>query len=223
MECRDELLSELRALPAGTAESGGVLFGVHEGGVIRVVGHAQVPLEHVHGPSFVLSKRDEMAFRATMKPVNGAEPAGIYIVHRRPSSAVSEMDAAAAGKLFRDVPAVLLMVQRDGVVCYVQGAGEFVELSVSAPAREAEPEPRVRPRRTLWMAASGITVAGVAAAGWMWLRPANAPPPPAPVVPPVTAVAAPAPPPAPVVQAQTKRKAPAARKNRRSARARSRR
>jgi len=70
IECAPAVLEKIRQevekernLPRGPRESGGVLFGVHEPDVVRILALRTIPCEHSIGPGFVLSEHDEKGLK----------------------------------------------------------------------------------------------------------------------------------------------------------------
>jgi hypothetical protein len=59
IECSSAALEPVHREVAVGSEVGGVLFGIHEPGHIRILACRPLPCEHAMGPGFVLSKRDE--------------------------------------------------------------------------------------------------------------------------------------------------------------------
>jgi proteasome lid subunit RPN8/RPN11 len=82
----------------GERETGGVLFGIHEPGRIRILASKPLACENALGPGFVLSAQDEkrlaqlIAAPATAPELNGLEALGWYHSHIRSRIFLSERD-----------------------------------------------------------------------------------------------------------------------------------
>lgn len=85
------------SFPFGGLEVGGVLFGVREGDVVRVVTSRPVACEHSFGPGYTLSERDQEGLRQLLEDggdpgLAGLVPVGWYHSHTRGGLALSPSD-----------------------------------------------------------------------------------------------------------------------------------
>jgi hypothetical protein len=110
------LLEELRLasvdgfnrLAHGGLEIGGVLFGVHDAGAVKVLEHRALACEYGFGPSFTLSENDRRALEnllsspATDAELSGMQPVGWYHSHTRSEILLSEKDLELFDRYFPD-------------------------------------------------------------------------------------------------------------------------
>ena len=89
LACTAAVLQQLRAAAVeglnrvghGGVEVGGVLYGLREGGGVRVLAAHPVPCEYAFGPTFVLSDADTHAFREALEaPSREPSLAGLQVV-----------------------------------------------------------------------------------------------------------------------------------------------
>ncbi len=103
---RNWTLEGYRSLARGGIEGGGVLFGRHEGRLVRVLDVRAISCEHAHGPSFILSERDEQDMAALLAEaprdpeLEGLEPVGWYVSHTRSGLSLSERDLELHARFF---------------------------------------------------------------------------------------------------------------------------
>jgi proteasome lid subunit RPN8/RPN11 len=108
----------------GERETGGVLFGIHEPGRIRILASKPLPCEHAMGPGFVLSAKDEkrlaqlIAAPATAPGLNGLQAMGWYHSHIRSRVFLSERDLQIHSHYFAAPYQIALVIhpRSDGVV-----------------------------------------------------------------------------------------------------------
>jgi len=90
----------------GGVEVGGVLFGEHRNGVLRILAARPVACEYAEGPRFVLSERDQIALADQLKTsrhdieLQGLEAVGCYLSHTRSEVSLSEQDIAYFNRFF---------------------------------------------------------------------------------------------------------------------------
>ena len=105
----------------GGVEVGGVLFGTHVDGRIRIVAHRPIECEHIAGPSFTLSPSDEkrleglFADSAADEELQGLEPVGWYHSHNRSDIFLSESDVQIHDRHFRQPWQVALVLRPRGL------------------------------------------------------------------------------------------------------------
>src|SRR5262249_2173152 len=135
---------------SGGFEVGGVLFGVREGGAIRILASKPLPIEPPR-PSFTLSCQDETVLRALLSgaandpDLIALEPVGWYHPHTRSEIFLSESDIDLYDRYFSE-PWQIAMVLRpsdlepvrigfffreeDG---YIRSDSSYEEFAVEAP------------------------------------------------------------------------------------------
>src|SRR4051794_24032920 len=85
-------------LSHGGVETGGVLFGVHEHGTVRILAHRELPCEYAFGPSFTLSENDRQALIKLLQASNtdaalrDMRPVGWYHSHTRSDILLTQRD-----------------------------------------------------------------------------------------------------------------------------------
>ena len=95
-----------QAMPFGGLEVGGVLFGTHEAGVVRVKAWKPMACEHKRGPGLQLSRRDEellveLLQNAPDDPlVKGMATVGWFRSTRKQTLTLSQEDGALHGAFF---------------------------------------------------------------------------------------------------------------------------
>ena len=177
------LLNEIRrlavdafcSLPRGGAEIGGILFGTHDGEVVRIRDFHELRCEYAFGPSFVLSERDHahlaelLAAARKNHRLAHLEPVGWYHTHTRSEIFLSDKDLEIYQRYFPAAWQIALVLRpaaleptragfffrdKEGSISSAASCGEFV-LKVSRPrARRPEekaappppPEPVLEPR-----------------------------------------------------------------------------
>ncbi len=94
----------LFSLPRGGAEIGGVLLGRHTSDRVTIEDHTPLDCEHVTGPSFVLSARDETILRELLEAASnrpdGLVPVGWYHSHTRTEIFLSDIDLELHRRFF---------------------------------------------------------------------------------------------------------------------------
>jgi len=119
-----EAIVGLRKLARGGLEVGGVLFGEHAEGLIRVLAVRPIECEHRFGPSFVLSDADHAALEALLEDsrsdpeLASLEILGCYLSHSRHGTQLTEADIELCNRYFvrTDQIALILVPSLSGVV-----------------------------------------------------------------------------------------------------------
>jgi len=151
-------LDGLLAFPLGGLEVGGVLYGVLEGDVVRVVTSRPVACEHAFGPGYTLSENDENGLREALSTssdpaLTGLIPVGWYHSHTRTGLVLSATDMDLHHRCFPEAWHLVMLVQPgyskpSRIGFYLRGpdgslreAPDF-EFQVTAAAPERPPERR---------------------------------------------------------------------------------
>ena len=113
IECSPVVLDQIRRevedssnSRRGEWETGGVLFGIHEPGRIRILACKPLQCEHAMGPGFVLSEKDKkrlallISAPATDQELNGLQALGWYHSHIRSRIFLSERDLQVHSRYF---------------------------------------------------------------------------------------------------------------------------
>jgi proteasome lid subunit RPN8/RPN11 len=104
-------------VPHGGVETGGILFGTHDCGVVRILAWRPIVCEYAKGPSFVLSAKDEAALAEALRSsqsdpeLAGLEPAGWYHSHTRSEIFLSDVDLDLFQRFFPKPWQVALVVR----------------------------------------------------------------------------------------------------------------
>lgn len=165
-EIRQVAVEGYHRVPHGGVETGGILFGTHENGVVRIQAWRPIDCEYARGPSFLLSEKDEAALVETLKSWDGdprisaMEPVGWYRAHTRSEVLLSESDLRFFDRFFPRPWQVALIVrpasfaptragfffrEPDGSVRAESSYGEFVMSPFlrAGPPADAQPPPRL--------------------------------------------------------------------------------
>jgi proteasome lid subunit RPN8/RPN11 len=116
-EIRMAAVDGYHLVPHGGVETGGILFGTHEGDRVRILAWRRIDCEYARGPSFVLSKKDEAALEQALQTwrddpdLAGLEPAGWYHSHTRSEIFLSELDLEYFNRFFPQPWQVALVVR----------------------------------------------------------------------------------------------------------------
>lgn len=114
---RLEVLDGFYAFRHGGLEVGGVLFGTHVDGRVRIAAHRPLECEHAEGPSFALSVKDRdrltVLLRAhhTDPELRGLVPVGWYHSHTRSGIFLSPQDLQIHDRYFREHWQVALVLR----------------------------------------------------------------------------------------------------------------
>ena len=91
-DLRVSVVDALYAIPRGGIEIGAILLGTFDGQLLRVEDFAPIDCEHLTGPSFVLSAKDEAALAAQLTALDG-QVVGWLHSHTRSELVFSALDA----------------------------------------------------------------------------------------------------------------------------------
>ncbi len=97
-QIRMEAVEGFHLVPHGGVEIGGILFGTHQGGRVRILARRPIACEYAAGPSFTLSEKDRAAVAETLRSwrsdteLAALEPAGWYHSHTRSEIFLSDRD-----------------------------------------------------------------------------------------------------------------------------------
>jgi proteasome lid subunit RPN8/RPN11 len=164
-EIRMAAVEGLFAVPHGGAEVGGVLFGTHSGGCVRILAARPLDCEHLLGPTFTLSGNDLARLAAMLHDGlqdgrDGWDLVGWYHSHTRSEIFLSAQDLKIHNRYFPDPWHVALVVrphamhpmragfffrEADGSIhaessyseFAVQPASQAVQAAVAQPAPQA--------------------------------------------------------------------------------------
>ncbi|MEK7403795.1 MAG: hypothetical protein AAB225_01680, partial [Acidobacteriota bacterium] len=120
-EIREAAVEGFHRLARGGVEIGGVLFGTHEGGLVRIAAFRPVACEHAFGPGFVLSENDQAGLRKTIeaaagdRALSGLEPVGWYHSHTRSEIFLSAPDLEIHDRFFPEAWQIALVLRPAGL------------------------------------------------------------------------------------------------------------
>ena len=103
--CKESAMGA-RSLAKGGLEVGGVLFGTHDDGLIRILAARPIECEHRLGPSFVLSDTDEVRLAQMLadskldRELSSLEPLGCYLSHSRHGATLTDSDVQLLNRHF---------------------------------------------------------------------------------------------------------------------------
>ena len=110
-------IEALKSVPKRGLEIGGILLGRHEAGQFTIVVEEYEPVdsEHLYGPSWSLSPKDQSAFREALARLRSrssqqSRPVGFYRSQTREGFGFDDQDNAIAGEMFPG-PAICLLVK----------------------------------------------------------------------------------------------------------------
>ena len=107
----------LNRVPHGGVEVGGILFGVHANGTLRILDVRPIACEYKSGPSFVLSEHDQTALKELLETTRtapeliGLEPVGWFHTHTRSEISFSAADRAIHDAFFPEAWQIALVVK----------------------------------------------------------------------------------------------------------------
>jgi len=116
-QIRMEAVDGFHRVPHGGVETGGILFGTHQGNLVRILAWRPIACEYATGPSFTLSPNDCAAFEEALRSSNtdaelaGLEPAGWYHSHTRSEIFLSDLDVEFFERYFPEPWQVALVVR----------------------------------------------------------------------------------------------------------------
>ena len=119
IECSPALLQDLRraavdgfvSFAHGGLETGGVLYGVREGGRLSIRASAELPCEHAHGPGFLLSDNDRQALTRLLQAPDGLQTVGWYRAHTREGLGLDGRDLELFAEFFAEQKSVGLVLK----------------------------------------------------------------------------------------------------------------
>ncbi len=106
-----------RRIPHGGIEVGGLLFGHHEPGQVRIEAYRLIQCEHATGPSFVLSERDlaelqkQMDASASDPELAGLRVVGWFVAHTRSPLRLNDRELAIFDRYFPGPNQVMVLVK----------------------------------------------------------------------------------------------------------------
>jgi len=159
-QIRMEAVEGFHRVPHGGVETGGILFGTHQGDLVRILAWRPIACEYAMGPSFTLSDKDQGALAEALgsssedAELAGLEPAGWYHSHTRSEIFLSDLDLEFFQRYFPQAWQVALVVRpasfaptRAGFFFRETDGGIHAEKSYAefrlTPSRLAEPPPIV--------------------------------------------------------------------------------
>ena len=169
-DIRLAVLDAFFSVPRGGAEIGGILLGRFEDGRVMIYAQELLECEHLTGPSFTLSPKDQSALAASLaaacRAPHGMRPVGWWHSHTRSEIFLSEGDLTIHNQYFPEPWQVALVLKPhsfqpvragfffrgpDGGIHAEASFGEFAleprghrQLSGDAPAPSTAPPPRRR-------------------------------------------------------------------------------
>lgn len=103
-ELRQTAEQGFQKIPHGGVEVGAILFGKHEGSIVRICEWRPIECSHAKGPSFLLSDKDRTALQETIGgaavELPGFEPVGWFHTHTRSEVFLSPEDVAVYDEFF---------------------------------------------------------------------------------------------------------------------------
>ena len=116
-EIRQEVAEGFQKLSRGGIEVGGLLYGVHDGSMVRIMAIRAAACEHAAGPTFRLSERDRAALQEQIRRgpgdarLDGLECVGWYVSHTRTEIAMTESDLEIFSSYFAEPWKVTLVIR----------------------------------------------------------------------------------------------------------------
>jgi proteasome lid subunit RPN8/RPN11 len=116
-EIRHEVAEGFQKLSRGGIEVGGLLYGVHEGPMVRIMAIRPVACEHAGGPAFRLSERDRAALHEQIRQdqadsrLEDLVCVGWYVSHTRTEIMLTESDQEIFASFFPQPWQVTLVVR----------------------------------------------------------------------------------------------------------------
>jgi proteasome lid subunit RPN8/RPN11 len=116
-QIRKEVVDKFLSIPRGGLEIGGVLFGTITGEEIQLLAHKPLDIEYLNGPSFVLSRTDEINLIQLIgasqsdPELQGMEPVGWYHSHTRSDLSLTDEDIAVHQRFFPRPEHVALVIR----------------------------------------------------------------------------------------------------------------
>ncbi len=144
----------------GGVEIGGVLFGVHRNGTVRISDYRPLTCEYAYGPRFTLSEKDRTAMRDLLSApgrspqLRGLQAVGWYHSHTRTDIVLSPRDLEIYDQFFPEAWQIAIVIRPE--LHELSIAGFFIRDGVERPLFETEvrahrhnarsPEPPPPPR-----------------------------------------------------------------------------
>ncbi len=135
----------------GGVETGGVLYGTHQDGVVRVLAYRPLLCEYAFGPRFVLSERDRARLRELVRApahdptLRGMEAVGWYHSHTRSGVTLSPRDLEVYERYFPAPWQIALVLHPDqfgpSTAGFFLRAEMLFAVEVKPRRRRAEPAP----------------------------------------------------------------------------------
>ena len=116
-EIRQAAVEGYHSVPHGGVETGGILFGTHEKGVVRIQAWRPIVCGYSRGPSFLLSEKDEAVLKTTLnscrtdKQLDEMEPVGWYRSHTRTEILLADSDLTLYNRFFAQPWQVTLIIR----------------------------------------------------------------------------------------------------------------
>jgi len=153
-QIRMEAVEGFHRVPHGGVETGGILFGTHQGDLVRILAYRPIACEYAMGPSFTLSEKDRAALAEALRSSSedaelaALEPAGWYHSHTRSEIFLSELDLEFFQRYFPQAWQVALVVrpasftpdQSTEVEVRFEGVGDETRVSIEHRAWDTIPQ-----------------------------------------------------------------------------------
>jgi proteasome lid subunit RPN8/RPN11 len=180
---RAAAMEALFSLPHGGAEIGGVLWGTHNAGSVRIMAARPLECEYALGPTFTLSEKDHAGLAALLDDcgdlrTQGWEPVGWYHSHTRSEISLSARDVEIHNRYFPDPWHVALVVRphamqpmRAGFFFREANGSIHADSSYSEFLLEPSPQAVVEHALSPTVVAQAVSpvVAAHAKRSWWWL------------------------------------------------------
>jgi proteasome lid subunit RPN8/RPN11 len=120
-EVRIAVVDAFFSLPRGGAEIGGILFGTHQEGEVRILTFRPMECEHAMGPTFVLSDKDKARLGKQLEEwrldpgLHDMQVVGWYHSHTRSEIFLSELDLEIYREFFPERWQVALVLRPAGM------------------------------------------------------------------------------------------------------------
>src|ERR1041385_5741647 len=118
-EIRHEVAEGYQRLSRGGIEVGGVLYGTHEDGTVRILAMRPIACEHARGPGFIFSDKDRVALNEQLlrdqedPHLQGLTAVGWFLSHTRSEIMLNESDLEIY-TIFFPAPWQVTLVVRPG-------------------------------------------------------------------------------------------------------------
>jgi proteasome lid subunit RPN8/RPN11 len=151
-QIRMEAVEGFHRVPHGGVETGGILFGTHQGDLVRILAWRPIACEYATGPSFTLSEKDRAALAEALRSSStdaelaALEPAGWYHSHTRSEIFLSDLDLEFFQRYFPQAWQVALVV-RPASFAPARAGFFFREADGAVHAEKSYAEFRLTPSR----------------------------------------------------------------------------